>query len=460
MTNAERSADRLESFIARPQRAVWVVSLPLMAGMMLHVGYHIADTAFVGRLGPHALAGQTIVAPLFFVMFALVNGLGSAITVLVSQAIGRRDLAEAERIGGTALGLGLITGLAYLAAGLALGPKLLHLLGARDAVAQAAWDYFSVIALVGPLFFVSGFLRFHLAGEGDTRTPMLVMLLATTVNVALDPVFIFVLDMGVRGAAVATGVAQTLALSVYIWILFVRRRNMVRIRARNLLPARATLQAVLRVGIPSAGSQAIMAVGAALINRAVAAYGETGLAAIGAAGRIDHVVGMPLLGLASGAVTVVGMFAGAGRVDLVRSTAAYVLRWGVLVASVIGLGAYLASEPVLRFFIDDPECVSIGKGYLRFMVAVYPMMGLGMVGGRLLLGLGYPGLSLAITAVRLLLVGTPVAWISTFVLHGPIEGIWWGILAGAVASTTATVLLLRRQVWSRDPTLRARGAGA
>jgi len=428
-----------------------------MAGMLLHVGYHVADTAFIGRLGPHALAGQTIVTPLFFVMFGLVNGLGSAITVLVAQAIGRRDLASAERIGATALVMGLVTGVGFLASGLLLGPWLLHLLGARDAVATAAWDYFSVIALVGPLFFVSGFLRFLLSGEGDTRTPMFISLASTIVNIALDPVFIFALGFGVRGAAIATGVAQCLALSAYLWLLLVRRRNLVRIRLRYLVPSPDTLREILAVGVPSSVAQVTMAVGAALINRVVAAFGETGLAGVGAAGRIDQIVGMPVFGLASGAVAVVGMFAGAGRVDLIRSTSLYVLRWGVLVASVIGLVAWAASDWVLRVFISDPASIAVGEGYLLFMVAVYPMMGLGMVGGRLLLGLGYAGLSLWITVIRLLIFGAPVAWIGVFVLGGPIEAVWWGIVSGAVASTVATVLLLREYVWRRDPTARAAG---
>jgi len=448
---------RLDDFLARPRRAVWVVSAPMMAGMLLHVGYHVADTAFVGRLGPHALAGQHIVVPLIFVLFALVNGVGSGITVLIAQAIGRRDSEAAERVGGTALGLGVVLGIAFLVPGLLIGRWMLAQLGAEGRVAEAAWEYFSVISLGAPLFFVSGLLRHVLHGEGDTRTPMLVIAGATVLNIGLDPIFIFVLGLGVRGAAIATVLTQCLVLAVFLWLLLIRRRNVVRLRLANLLPELRTVRQVLALGLPASANQLFGSVAVALINRVIATFGEAGLAGAGAGMRIDSIVGMPVIGLAMGAITVVGMFAGAGRTDLVRSTAAYVLRWAIGSATVLGVLAFLASGPIMRVFTTDAATIDVGRTYLTFMLLVYPMMGLGMVVARLLLGLGYPLLSLGITVVRLWMVSVPVAWVAVFVYGAPLEAVWWGLVAGAAAGSVVAGLLLWEVVWRRDPTARAAG---
>ena len=432
-----------------------MVSAPLMAGMLLHVGYHTTDAAFVGRLGPYALAGQTLIVPLLFVLFALINGLGSGITVLVAQAIGRRDGASAERVAGASIAVGMTFGTVFLAAGLLSGRWLIAWLGGTGDVATAAWDYFSVLSLGAPLFFTSGMLRYVLSGEGDTRTPMVMLALATVLNIALDPLFIFTFGLGIKGAAVATLVAQSVSLATFMWLLLVRRRNLIRLHTAHLIPKLATLSAVLRIGLPASLSQVLMAVAVAFLNRIIASFGEIGLAGFGVGSRIDGLAVMPTMGLAAGAVTVIGMFAGAGRVDLVRSTAAYVMRWGAIGATVIGTTTFATSSFVMRVFTDDAATIEIGQRYLTFMVFVYPMMGFGMVGSRLLLGLGHSGLFLLIHSIRLLIFGVPVAWILVFIFNLSLDGVCWSFVSGGVASTIATAWLVRAYIWQRDPSVQA-----
>ena len=453
-------SSRLEAFIASPRRAVWTMSLPMMAGMLLHVAYSIVDTAFVGRLGSEALAGMTLVFPLFFVLIALANGIGSGISVLVAQAVGRRDAEAAERSAGTALSLGIAFGLLFTLLGLSGGRWLLHQLGAANATADQAWLYFSVIVLMAPVTLVSAFLRFVLNGEGDARTPMTIMAASTILNIVLDPIFIFVLDMGIRGAAIATALGQLFTLSVFLYLLMYRRNNVVKIRARYLWPDLATVVRVLRFGLPASANQLIMSLSAMLMNRVVVHFGDAALAGTGAATRLDALVAMPVLGLASGATAVIAMFAGAGRVDLVRKTTLYTYYWAVGLATVVGLLVFTFSRQVIGGFIQDPQAIAVGRHYLSYMVFAYPMMGIGMTSGRLFLGLGYPLLSMLITSVRLILVAVPIAWISVFVFDAPIDGVWSGFLLGGISSALTALIIVYNLVWRRDPTLRARhGAG-
>lgn len=460
-TTSQESAgtpDRLDRYLAAPKRAVWTMAAPMMAGMAVHTIYMIADTAFIGTLGTEALAAATFVGPLFFLMVAMTMGLGTAVTALVAQAVGRRDPDGADRVAGTAMSFGVAIGCAMAILGLSSGRVLLTHLGASGENAVLAWQYFQIISLAVPLFFVSTVFRSVLTGEGDARTPMLVLFGATVLNIALDAVFILVLDFGLRGAALATAASVVASMSSFAFLVLRRRTAYVRFRLAHLTPSRRVLGRIVGLAAPTAAGMAVMSFGALLLNRLLAGFGEVAVAAYGAASKVDMIVALPILGLAGAAVSVVGMFAGARRIDLVRSTALYTYRWAVLLASLIGITSYLGSQHILRLFTDNAQALAIGHTYLAFMVVAYPMMAFGMTSGRLLQGVGHGLPPLVITSVRVLLVAVPLAYGAVLLLGAPIEAVWGSLLVGGVCSTSLAFWWVRRLVWVADPTARAAAA--
>jgi MATE family, multidrug efflux pump len=458
MSRTSPHADRLDQFLAAPRKALWIMALPMIAGMTVHTLYIVADTAFIGTLGTEALAAATFVAPLFFVIVALTNALGTAVTALVAQAVGRRDEGGGDAAVGTALTLGMGIGLVLGGVGLATGRPLLALLGAEGNVIQLGWEYFRIISAVLPLFFVSAVLRSILAGEGDARTPMIVLAVSTLANIALDALFIFGFGLGLQGAALATTVAVALSTTAFGVLLVRRKIAFVRLRTAALVPAREPLLKLAALGAPIAASMLIMSLGSMLYNGLLAGFGSIAVAAFGAASKVDMIVVLPVFGLSGAAVTVVGMFAGAGRADLVRSTALYTYRWAVTIAAVVGTGAFLSSGPILRVFTSDPTAIAIGATYLGFMIFAYPMMAVGMTTGRLLQGVGHGFPALLITTLRVLLVGVPGAFLAVHVFQQSIEGVWMGILAGGGAATVVSFVIVRRLVWLSDPTAKATAA--
>lgn len=451
-------ADRLEEFLANPRKGLWTMAVPMIAGMTVHTTYLVADTAFIGTLGTDALAAATFVAPLFFLTMALTMGLGTAVTALVAQAVGRGDAASADASAGTAITLGLGLGFVFSGVGLFAGRRMLELLGAEGLVVDLGWEYFQVLAAFMPLFFVSSVLRSILTGEGDAKTPMIVLAVATFANIGLDALFILVLDLGLRGAAFATVASVMISVSSFAVLLLRRERAFVQLRLSSLMPSRAVLTPLLALAIPIAASMIVMSMGTMFYNLLLADFGSVAVAAYGAASKIDMIVVLPIFGLSGAAVTVVGMFAGAGRIDLVRSTALYTYRWAVTLAAVMGFGAFLTSDSILRIFTDDPTAIAIGTTYLGFMIFAYPMMAIGMTTGRLLQGLGHGFPALFITTLRVLLVGVPVAYLAVQVFDQSIEGVWIGILSGGGAATVTSILMVRRLMWQADPTLKAAGA--
>ncbi|HAC05147.1 MAG TPA: hypothetical protein DCF71_04655 [Gemmatimonadetes bacterium] len=451
--------DRLQEFLDAPRRALWIMALPMIAGMAVHTMYIVADTAFIGSLGTDELAAATFVAPLFFLMIALTMGLGTAVTAVVAQSVGRGDSDGADAAAGTAISSGLFLGVLFGGVGLASGRWMLAALGAEGRVVDLGWEYFQVLAAFMPLFFVSSVLRSILAGEGDAKTPMIVLTISTLANIVLDALFILVLGMGLRGAAIATTLAVVISVTVFAVLLLRRKTAFVRLRVSALIPSREVLVKLYGLAIPIAASMVVMSAGSILFNLILADFGSVAVAAYGAASKVDMIVVLPIFGLSGAAVTVVGMFAGAGRSDLVRSTALYTYRWAITLAAVIGGTAFLTSGSILRIFTSDPTALAIGSTYLGFMVFSYPMMAVGMTTGRLLQGLGHGFPALFITTLRVLLVGVPVAWLAVSVFDQSIKGVWIGILTGGVCATICSVLMVRQLMWRSDPTLKAVAAG-
>lgn len=454
------SDGRIQELIQNPRRGLWVLAGPMIAGMSVHTLYLIGDFAFIGQVGDEAVAGVTLVGPLFFVIFALLNGMGIAVTALVAQALGRDDREEASRVASSSLGVSLGVGGIFGVIGLWAGPAILRLLGARGEVHESAWAYFQIVALTMPGFFLSGALRSVLTGEGDAKTPMLVMGASTVVNLGLDALFILGFGWGVRGAAFATAIAVLFTVGALGWVMVWSGRSLVPLSARHIGLHRPLLLGLWHIGVPAALGQLIMAAGAAASNRLLTTFGSHALAGFGAASRVDMIVAMPVFGIAGAAVTLVGVFAGAGRADLVRQTALRAYRWALGLAVVVGLGAWLASVPIMRIFVSDEAAVDVGRSYLLFMLVMYPMMAFGVTTGRLLQGLGFGLPSLVITTLRVLAIGVPVSYIAVYAFDAPIEAVWASLLAGGAASTLLSVFWVRRLLWQRDPTAFARGGAA
>jgi len=440
----------------RPVRGLWTLALPLIASHVLHTLYIIVDFAFIGRLGAEALAAATYIGALFFAAVAMITGLITGVTANVAQAFGRRDRETAGRIGSGAVGFGMAMGFVLLAGGLTMGRWMISILGARGDTALFALQYFQIISVGMPLAFTSAAIRSVLIGEGNARTPMRVMIMATFINLALDPVLMFGFGLGIRGAAFATLIAQAFSLAVFGYIVFVKKSSYVSFRLSMLVPSFSIMKPVLRVGIPAGFSVFVIAIGRGMYNRLAAEFGQIAVAGYGAGSKVDLVVALPVLGLASSTVSLMGIFAGAKRTDLIRKMALYTYRSVVFLAVVLGVIAFFASDYIIGFFTADPEALEVGRNYLTYMVFAYPLMAVGMTSGRLLQGLGYGIPAMVIAMFRVLILAIPFSYVSVLFLNRSMDYMWIGIILGALTANILAVLWVYRLVWKMDPTVRAR----
>jgi Na+-driven multidrug efflux pump len=209
---------------------------------------------------------------------------------------------------------------------------------------------------------------------------------------------------------------------------------------------------VVRIGLPVSFGQLVMALGLGFINRVVSEFGQIAVTGYGAASKVDIFVALPVLGLSSATVAVIGMFSGAGRVDLVRFTALYTYKWILILVMVLGTSALLASKGIVGLFTVDAHAIEIGTHYLKYMVVGYPLMAIGMMSGRILQGIGQGTPTLVFTFVRVLLIGVPVAYVAVYLFDTSIDWVWGSGIAGGFISNAIAIWWVYEYVWKRDPT--------
>lgn len=443
MTDVASRSSRLEGFVENPRRAIWRLAVPMTIGMSLQTAYMLADMFFVGRLSADALAALAFNMPPLFLGLGVVFGIGSGVTAVVARSIGSGDKRLADASAEHALALGLVLSALFTAAAFAWGKQLLAALGVSSELMPLAWDYFSVIA-AGYIFLVlSTIFRSILAGEGDMRTPVMIQGAGTLLNIVLDPIFIFTLGLGVKGAALATVISQAIPAAIFVYFLFFRDHAYVTFDLGNFRFSPAILGDTVRIGMPASFSFLVMAIGGAVFNRILVAFSENAVAAYQVGSRIDYVYMLPVISISASLVTLVGMFHGAKRGDLIRSTVTYAMTRAVAIALVVGTAFFFLAPQLFAGFSRSAEIKSYGISYLRIGVFAYPFIAVVMLAGRVLQGLGRGIPVLVLSLLRGVVLSAPAAYVFVFWMNKPVSWVWVAIVAGVVVSAMVALVWLK-----------------
>ncbi|HXV59339.1 MAG TPA: MATE family efflux transporter [Vicinamibacteria bacterium] len=434
---------RLDAFIEQPRRALWQLSVPVMAGMGLQTAYMLADMYFVGQVSAEALAALAFNMPLVFLGLGVVFGLGTGVTAVIARYIGARDKRLADSSAEHAVALGLLLSILFTVVALLWGRPLLAALGVPASLMSLAWDYFSVIAMGYVFVVMSVFFRSILSGEGDTKTPMMIQGAGTLLNIALDPVFIFSLGLGVKGAAWATVLSQAVPALVFVYFLFFRDHAYVNFELENFRPSASLFVDIFRIGAPASFSFIVIAIGGAVFNRLLIEYSEETVAAFQVGMRIDHIVLLPIVAISASTLTLTGMFSGASRIDLVRGTVIYALSRAIGVALAMGTLFFVLAPSLVGVFSESPRITEIGTGYLRVAVFGYPFVAMVMLVGRVLQGMGQGSPMFVLSLLRVVLLSGPLAYLFVFHLHKPVEWVWLAMVGGMVATAFLAAVWLK-----------------
>ena len=434
---------RIDGFLNNPSKALWTLAIPIMAGMGIHTLYTIVDMIFIGRLGGDAIAAVAFNMPLFFLVLGLSFGVGSGVTASIARFIGAKDKVSADNTAEHAVALGLIISIILTTLGLIYGEDLLRRLGATKSVLPVSWSYLKISLIGLPFMVFSTFFRSILSGEGDMKLPMAVAGLGTIINIILDPIFIFTLEFGVGGAAMASAISQLIVFLIFVYMLFIKEHAYIKFRMGDFSPSMFIVKDIIRVGFPASMSMIIMAFGQLVFNRILVRFSTDAVAAYQVGGRMDMVIFLPIMAIASALTTIVGMFYGAKEFEKIKFIAKYGIICAIMVTSILSILLYIFAPFVVKSFTQEVDIQSIAVTYMRTICLIYPLIAFGMSVGRILQGLGKGLPMLVITSIRILGVSAPLALFFTMVLNKPIEWVWYAMIISTIVSILISLIWLK-----------------
>ncbi len=451
MSMKKQKTSRLSAFKENPAKALWTLAIPVIAGMAIHTVYTVVDMIFIGRLGGDAIAAVAFNMPLFFLVLGMTMGLGAGVTATVARYIGADRKRSADNAAEHAIVIAFFISITLTGFGLWRGQEMLSFLGAKGEILHYAWDYLEFICIGLPFMIFSGFFRSILAGEGDMTLPMMVAGFGTLLNLILDPIFIFALDLGVRGAAMATAISQITVFIIFAYMIFIKEHAYVTFRMKDFKWSSGIINDIIKVGVPASLSMVIMATGGGAFNRILATFSSEAVAAYQVAGRVDMIIFLPIMGIGTGLTTLVGMFYGAKEYDMLRHVVKYGISRAVSITVVLSVVIFFSASHIMTVFTTESSIITIGTNYLRIICMIYPLVAIGMNIGRVLQGLGRGLPQLVITITRVLGVSVPLAILFTQLLHKPVEWVWYAMLISSVVAVTISLLWLRSAFHKQVP---------
>lgn len=428
---------RLDAFIANPYKSMWTMAMPIIAGMMVQTLFNVVDIMFIGWLGADEVTAVAFVSPLFFIIIGLGVGIGTGTTATIAQYIGQKDKENAEKTASQTILIGFLSTIFLTVLGVIYGEGLLSILGAEGEILSIAYSYLRILTFGLGLVIFSMFFRAILAGEGETKIPMIIGLIGTVLNLILDPILIFAFDYGVRGAAFATIISQIAMVASYLFIIFVKKSTYISFNIRNLSLDNYIISKIFQIGIPSSLSMLIISFGQVVMNKILVNYSTEAVAAYQIVSRLDMLLFMPILGIAISLTTIVGMFYGAKEYKKLLSVVYYGINRAVIITTISVILFFMLAKNILPIFSSNLMVIDIGVTYLKVIILAYPAVGISVICSRVCQALGQGVPLLITTTTRVLILTAPLSYYFYYI-GKPLEWVWYSqvfaILIAAIIS--------------------------
>lgn len=419
-------------------------AVPAIIAMTASSLYNMVDSIFIGQgVGPLAISGLAITFPVMNLSAAFGAMVGVGASTLLSVKLGQKDYATAQQILGNVITMNTIIGVVFGALMLAFIDPILYFFGASDATLPYARDFMEVILLGNVITHMYLGLNAMLRSAGHPQKAMYATISTVLINVILAPIFIYVLDMGIRGAATATVLAQMIALCWQLKI-FTNKSELIHIRRGTFGLKRKIVTNSLSIGMAPFLMNLCACVVVILINKGLQTHGgDLAIGAYGIANRIAFFFVMIVMGLNQGMQPIAGYNYGARQFDRVNR----VLRLTILAATAITTAAFLVGvfipHLVARAFTTDEELIRQAAHGLRYMVAIFPIVGFQMVTVNFFQSIGMARKSIFLSLTRQLIFLIPCLLVLPHFLGQ--TGVWLSMpLSDLMASIVAGWMLYRQ----------------
>ena len=397
MTQEQRTRMMLNEPVSR---LISRLALPSIISMLITSIYNLADTFFVSQLGTSASGAVGVIFSAMAMIQAISFTIGMGSGTNVSRALGAGQDEEARAFCSVGVITAFLTGVVLAALGLSSLDWLVRFLGATETIAPYAKAYATYIFYATPFMMSSFVMNNLLRFQGLAMYGMVGITTGGILNMILDPILIFGLNLGTAGAAIATGISQTVSFTILL-IMCNTRPGAISISLRRFRPSLRMYGRILYNGLPSLGRQGIASVATVMLNTAAGVYGDAAIAALSIVSRFVMFINSAVIGFGQGFQPVCGFNFGAGRYTRVREA----FRFSVKVATLILVVLVAVFLPLSRTIItifrpDDPDVIRIGTLAMQLQLATMPLWGLIIMSNMFTQSIGYGVRATIIAAAR------------------------------------------------------------
>lgn len=435
-------------------RHIVFFGIPVMGGNILMQLYNYVDSIIVGNyIGKQALAAVGAASPFIFMLVSLVIGVSIGSTILIAQRYGRKDIKGVRTATDTLLIFLVAAALLLTIIGIKFSGAILDLVGLPEDVMPYAQEYLDIYLLSLIFLFIFNSLSAAMRGVGDSRTPLLFLGVASLLNLALDLILVIAFDMGIKGVAWASVVAQGVAVA-FALIYTNRRSKIIKIDLLRLKFSRSSFIKQMKLGLPASLQQLSLSIGMLAIFSIITNFGTDVVAAYSAASRIETLIFVLPMAMSMALTNFVGQNYGASRMDRIDRGVKESLKIGYVMSFTILILISALARPMMMLFFSDEETILIGCNYLLVLSVSFPIFYTMYVLMGAMRGVGNTVIPMIITLLSLWIIRVPVAEILSCYI-GEL-GIWiaspisWAI--GLVAAIISYRHIKKRWVTSIKPT--------
>jgi len=355
-------------------RLVTGLAIPAMISMLVTGFYNLVDTFFVGQINTQSVAALGIVFSYMSIVQSIAFFFGQGAGNYISRMLGHEDTHNAGVMASVGLVSTWLTGAVIATFCFLFMEPVLRFFGSTTTILPYACDYFTFI-LLGTPFIMSCFTMNNLMRhQGNAMLSMIGIMTGAVLNVALDPIFIFGLGMGVKGAGMATALSQVVSFT--LMLMLSGKRGGVEIRLSKFKPSAQRYRDIAAGGLPSLARQSMMGIAALILNHVAGIYGDSAIASFSVVSRITMLANAAMIGYGQGFQPVCGFNYGAGKFDRVRAAFIHTGKVLTIYSTVLAVAGWIFASPIVGLFVaSDPEVSRIGTEVLRYQCLAFPLTG-------------------------------------------------------------------------------------
>ncbi len=440
MSKEEITTQGVKTLIGDPKKAIMKLALPMILAMSVQTIYNLVDAFWVSGLGANALAAVGLFFPFFFMMLALATGLGVGGGAAISRRIGAKDKEGAGNVATHTMVFMVIVSLAITFPLLMLAEPMFIAIGAGTGeTLEYTLAYSNVLFGGAIILFFANAANALLRGEGDAKRAMIAMVLGGIINIILDPILIYSLDMGIAGAAWATLISLSVSAALLFYWLFLKKDTYVDIAIRKFKYSKEITKDIFKVGLPASVQQLTMSINMLLLNLIIIGVaGTDGVAVITTGWRITTLGILPLLGISTAVVSVCGATYGMGNYRKMDTALKYAINLGFKIELSVAIIIFLLASQISAVFTQAESAAHLAPDLTSFFLIAWmflPGVAHGMLSGAMFQGTGKGMNALVLTLFSTVLLTPALAWGLAVHFGMGLEGVWWGLVIANVSGS-------------------------